>query len=65
VSWPDEAIVTTTIAGMAATTRDSGFEATTLFLVGPALGDPDCRRSHVYDPTYTTRFRAASEEPAP
>lgn len=60
VSWPDERVVRTTIAGLADTVRDEQLSATTLFLVGPALaGAGDCR-SHVYASTYTTRFRPAT-----
>ena len=57
-SWPDEAVVRTTIGELAAATRGAGFQATTLFLVGPAVADGDpARPSHVYAPEYTTRFR--------
>jgi hypothetical protein len=38
-----------------------GFGATVLFLVGPALAVADPPRlSHVYDPAYTTRYRAGA-----
>lgn len=61
-SWPDQQLVQTDIGGMAAAVADAGFEATTLFLIGPALGDgADARPSHVYSGAYTTRFRDATE----
>jgi precorrin-4/cobalt-precorrin-4 C11-methyltransferase len=60
-SWPDEALVRTTIGGLAAAVREAGFAAVTLFLVGPALACADpCRPSHVYAAEYATRFRPAS-----
>jgi precorrin-4/cobalt-precorrin-4 C11-methyltransferase len=60
-SWPDEALVRTTIGGLAADVREAGFAAATLFLVGPALAGADpCRPTHVYAPEYVTRFRPAS-----
>ncbi len=60
-SWPDEAMVRTTIGELPGAVRDAGFRAATLFLVGPALADADlCRPSHVYAPEYATRFRPAS-----
>lgn len=61
-SWPDEQVVRTDVGSMAADARAAGFEATTLFLVGPALGAAgDARPSHVYSAAYTTRFRQATE----
>lgn len=63
VSWPDERVVRTTIGSLVMAVADEGFEATTLFLVGPALSGAGDGRSHVYAPTYTTRFRTAAEEP--
>lgn len=60
VSWPDEEIVRTTIGQMAADVRRAGFDATTIFLIGPALDGATDQRSHVYGPDYTTRFRAAT-----
>lgn len=60
VSWPEQQLLRTTVADMAADTRAAGFDAATLFLVGPALAGAAGQRSHVYDPAYTTRFRSAS-----
>lgn len=57
VSWPDQELLRTTVGTMAADVRAAGFDATTLFLIGPALAGATEQRSHVYAPTYTTRFR--------
>jgi precorrin-4/cobalt-precorrin-4 C11-methyltransferase len=62
VSWPDEKLLHTTIGDMAGAVRTAGFDATTIFLIGPALarGQTCGQRSHVYAPDYTTRFRAGN-----
>jgi precorrin-4/cobalt-precorrin-4 C11-methyltransferase len=60
VTWPEEQLVRTTIGALAGDVRAAGFTAATIFLVGPALAEADPpQASHVYDPAYTTRFRAA------
>ena len=60
VSWPDEQVVHTTLARLAADVVAAGFDATTILLIGPALADAaPPRRSHVYSASYTTRFRDA------
>ena len=59
VSWPDEQIVRTTLAELAADVEAKGFDATTMLLIGPALASAaPPRRSHVYAASYTTRFRS-------
>ena len=60
VSWPDEQLLRTTIGAMVTDVRAANLDATTLFLVGPALAGATDRRSHVYAADYTTRFRAAT-----
>jgi precorrin-4/cobalt-precorrin-4 C11-methyltransferase len=60
VSQPGEQVIVSTVGGMADAVRASGLEATTLFLIGPALDGAGDLCSHVYSPAYTTRFRAAS-----
>lgn len=60
ISWPDEQLLRTTIGAMASDVRAANLDATTLFLVGPALAGATDRRSHVYAADYTTRFRAAT-----
>lgn len=60
-SWPEERVVRTDVAHLAGAVRDAGFEASTLILVGDALGVGVVGApSHVYSATYTTRFRTAS-----
>lgn len=62
VSWPDEQVIRTDIASMAQSVAEAGLNATTLFLIGPAVGDTaPARPSHVYSAAYTTRFRSATE----
>jgi precorrin-4/cobalt-precorrin-4 C11-methyltransferase len=59
-SWPDERVIRTDIAGMATCVREAGFDVTTLFLIGPAMGAAaGAIPSHVYSEAYSTRFRAA------
>lgn len=60
VSWPDERIVRTTVARMSDDVRAAGFTATAIILVGPALAGATDQRSHVYAPSYATRYRASS-----
>ncbi|MEX2626191.1 MAG: precorrin-4 C(11)-methyltransferase [Ilumatobacteraceae bacterium] len=62
-SWPDEQLLRTTVGRMAADVRAAGFEATTTFLIGPALAGASDQRSHVYAADYTTRFRPATTGP--
>lgn len=66
VSWPDEAIIRGTLANIAEQVRDAKWTRQALVLVGRAL-DPDVQdgahRSHLYDATYTHRFRRASAAP--
>lgn len=57
ISWPDQELLRTTVGAMAADVRAAGFDATTIFLIGPALAGATEQRSHVYAADYTTRFR--------
>jgi len=60
-SWPDEIVVRTTVARLAADLRATGATMTALVLVGEALaGGPVRRRSHLYEPGYTTAYRLRS-----
>ncbi len=59
VTWPEQQVVATTIGRLAGDVRTMGIDSTTVLLVGPALAGAGARLSHVYDPGYTTRFRAA------
>ena len=60
-SWPDEAVVLTTVDRLADDLRATGATTTVLVLVGPALsgGDP-AERSHLYSPDYAHKFRRRS-----
>ncbi len=63
VSWPDEQLVRTTVGSIAAELTDRGITMSALVLVGDALhpGPGTCvDRSHVYDPSFATRFRDAA-----
>ena len=60
VSWPDERLLTTTLAAMAATTRKHKLIRTTLYLVSPALGASSGCRSRLYAPSHTHLFRGAA-----
>jgi precorrin-4/cobalt-precorrin-4 C11-methyltransferase len=62
VSWPDESIVVGTLATIVAQVKAAGYTRQALILVSPAL-DPALKgaarrtSSHLYDKTYTHRFR--------
>ncbi len=57
VSWPDQVILRCTLATLAQEMAAARIHLTALILVGPML-DPDrVRHSHLYDPTFTHRFR--------
>ncbi|MHB1709874.1 MAG: precorrin-4 C(11)-methyltransferase [Acidimicrobiales bacterium] len=65
VSWPDERIVRTTLTDLPAVVEAEGFDAATMLLIGPALAPAGpLRRSHVYDASYTTRFRQGTSKDA-
>lgn len=65
VSWPDEAVERTTVAGLARTVRRMGVRRHTLILVGDALRPGD-RRSRLYDSghAHVRRRRGQSSAPA-
>ena len=61
-TWPDEQVVRTTVAGLPEALRSTGATMTVLVLVGDALDDDlAARRSHLYEPGYTTAYRLRSE----
>ncbi|MBS5451200.1 MAG: precorrin-4 C(11)-methyltransferase [Coriobacteriia bacterium] len=80
-SWPDERVVRCTVGTLAQAGRDAGIDRTALVLVGDALAACDParvrsrdegaatfrvpERSRLYDPTFSTGYRAASAEPSP
>jgi precorrin-4/cobalt-precorrin-4 C11-methyltransferase len=57
VSWPDQAILRCTLASLAAEMRAARIHLTALILVGPMLEVDRARNSHLYDATYSHRFR--------
>ena len=59
-TWPDEQVAMTTIADLVHTIGELGAKRTLLVLVGEALGTKDVRRSHLYSPNFSHRFRARS-----
>lgn len=62
-TWPDQQVVRTTVGGLATDLRATGATMTVLVLVGDALADaPVPRRSHLYEPTYTTAYRLRSAD---
>lgn len=67
VSWPDEGIVRGTLSDIAERVRATGWTRQAVLLVGDAI-DPanqdGTHRSHLYDPTYTHRFRRAARTPS-
>jgi precorrin-4 C11-methyltransferase/precorrin-2 C(20)-methyltransferase len=65
VSWPDEAIERTTVAGIEAAVRRLGARRHTLILVGDCLS-PGGRRSRLYDSghAHVRRGRSAASAPA-
>ena len=59
-TWPDEKVVRTTVAGLAGAAKAEGITKTALITVGGFLGDV-YDRSKLYDPSFTTEFRAATK----
>jgi len=56
-TWPDERVVTGTLADIEARLAAEPMERTALILIGPALGAEDFRESALYDPDYRRRYR--------
>lgn len=61
VSWPDEQIIVTELAHLAAEVRRHNLTRTTLILVGEALGGRQ-NRSRLYDGNHGHLFRARSRD---
>lgn len=59
-TWPEEKVVRCTVGTLAESGREHGISRTALVLVGNFL-EPDYRRSKLYDPSFTTLFREASQ----
>ncbi|MGQ9371148.1 precorrin-4 C(11)-methyltransferase [Azospirillum sp. ST 5-10] len=56
-SWPDERVLTGTLATIAGQVAAAPIERTALILVGPVLGSEDFRCSALYDGTHARRYR--------
>ena len=59
VSWPEERVLRTTVGALAKTMAGAGITSTALILVGDFLQGAGAR-SRLYDPAFSTGFRAAS-----
>jgi precorrin-4/cobalt-precorrin-4 C11-methyltransferase len=62
-SWPDERVVRTTVGRLAGDLAATGATMTVLVLVGDALAADaaaGARRSHLYEPSFTTAYRLRS-----
>jgi precorrin-4/cobalt-precorrin-4 C11-methyltransferase len=57
VSWPDQVLLRCTLATLADELKRAQIHLTALILVGPMLQPDRARNSHLYDRTYTHRFR--------
>ncbi|NPV25656.1 precorrin-4 C(11)-methyltransferase [Bradyrhizobium aeschynomenes] len=60
-SWPEQRIVTGTLASIVGQVASAAMERTALILVGRALGSEDFRNSALYDADYQRRFRGRGE----
>ncbi len=56
-TWPDETVLSGTLADIAEQVQASELERTALILVGPALAAADFRESALYSVDYDRRFR--------
>lgn len=63
VTWPDQRIIRTDLAHLAAEMRAHRFRRTVLILVGEALGEHPDHRSKLYDGRHAHRFRQRSAAP--
>jgi precorrin-4/cobalt-precorrin-4 C11-methyltransferase len=59
-TWPDEQVAMTTIGELVSTISDLGAKRTLLILIGDVLTTTDIRRSHLYSPAFSHRFRSRS-----
>ncbi len=57
VSWPDEKIITATLATIRDRIKAEGITRTDLILVGPALSATDFADSKLYDPAHSHILR--------
>lgn len=62
VSWPDEAIISTTLGGMRAMVREEKITRTALIFVGRVFGATGFRDSRLYDPGFAHVLRNAGKK---
>lgn len=60
-TWPEERTLRCTVGTLAKTVSDNGLTKTSLLIVGGCLGD-EYQRSKLYDPGFTTEFRAGETQ---
>lgn len=60
-SWPDEKRCLCTVGTLARCAQENGINKIALIIVGDAVKQSGYARSKLYDPTFTTEFRAAKE----
>lgn len=60
-SWPDQRVISGTLATIVAAMQAAPVERTALILVGPALASEDFRDSALYSVDYQRRFRGRGE----
>jgi precorrin-4/cobalt-precorrin-4 C11-methyltransferase len=61
VGWPDERIIPTPLAGLAAAAEAAGVKRSALVIVGPALAAADFPESALYRADYVRRYRCGGE----
>lgn len=63
-TWSDERKIRCTVGTLAEAARAENIRKTAIVLIGEVLNPRQYRRSDLYNPNFTTEFRAASREPA-
>lgn len=61
-SWPDQQILTGTLADIGQKVRDAKINSTSIILVGHVLTAEDFADSRLYDPEFSHRFRLGNPE---
>ena len=60
-TWPDEKKFICTVGTLAQTAAENNITKTALMIIGDVVGASNYERSKLYDPTFTTEFREATE----
>ena len=61
-TWPDEKVVRCTVASLKETADREGIHKTALIVVGNTVAQTGYERSKLYDPAFTTGYRAGRED---